>query len=573
MILLLFFAFLAGFVTILAPCIWPILPIVLSSSISGQSHKRPLGVVTGIIISFTFFTLSISYLVGIFKFDPEIFRILAVLIIAFLGLSLVIPRLSAVLEGFVSRLSSRLNTGQNTNSDFLSGFITGLSLGIIWTPCAGPILATIATLAATGQVTIEVFLVTLSYALGVAIPLFILALAGQKFLLKTRVLSAYTGRIQQFFGALMILTAFAIYLNFDKTLQVIILDRLPFLNTVVTGFEDQMQVKQQLSKLKGEDSSQNDPNFRGITSGIAPEFAGIEKWLNTDKEIKLSDLKGKVVYVDFWTYSCINCIRTLPHIIEWQQKYGPSGFQVVGIHSPEFQFEKKTANVEAAIKSNNINYPVGQDNKFETWKAYQNVSWPAGYLVDTKGEIRHTHFGEYGYEETELAIQKLLIESGNDIPQELSKLPDIEPQIQESPETYLGSKRMQFRIPDEKILNGAQKFTLNEKLPENKFSFGGNWDIGEEYSTSGNQAIIAYHFYANKVYITLKPQILGSKIKVYIDGNPISPDIQGSDVQNGFITVDEETLYEVINIKGVAQKHILRLEFEPGIQIYTFTFG
>jgi cytochrome c biogenesis protein CcdA/thiol-disulfide isomerase/thioredoxin len=581
--LLIGFAFLAGLTTILAPCIWPVLPIVLSSSIAGgKGHQRPLGITLGVMLSFMFFTLSISYLVRIFHLDPNILRIFAVIIIAFLGLTMIIPSLATIFELFVSRLSNIFgqNTAGKQGSGFLPGFITGLSLGIVWSPCAGPILATIATLAATGQVSLSVIIVTLSYVCGVGVPLFAFAYGGQQFVAKARGINKYTGRIQQVFGVIMILAALAIFTNYDKTLQLQLLNAFPQLGTAVNGFENSTLVKQQLDTLKGKKSTE-----RTDTSGLfntntpAPDFIGITKWLNTNSQISIHDLKGKVVLVDFWTYTCINCIRTLPHVTSWYDKYKDQGFIVIGVHTPEFEFEKNTNNVLDAIKQYAIHYPVAQDNNYATWNNYSNQYWPAEYLIDAQGNIRRTHFGEGEYDQTEIAIQALLKEAGKQVDSRLENMPDQTPHTTLSPETYLGSARMQYYYPSGSIGNGTQTFTLSNTLSPNSFSYGGVWHITDETAIAGdNNATINYNFVASKVYIILRPggtiQNGGGIVKVYIDGKIVDDASAGKDIQNGLVTVNADRLYNIIDLRGKTENHILKLEFQtPGIEAYTFTFG
>ena len=578
MLLLLLFSFFAGFVTILAPCIWPVLPIVLSSSIAGKKgHQRPLGITLGVMLSFTIFTLSISYLVSIFHLNPDILRIVAVVVIVFLGITMIIPSLGTKFAFFVSKLSNLF--GQNTvnvGNGFLPGFITGLFLGIIWSPCAGPILATIAALAATRQVSLSVILVTIAYITGVGIPLFAVAYGGQQFIVHARGLNKYTGRIQQIFGVIMILAAIAIFTNYDQTIQLQLLNKFPALGTVVNGFENSPLVTNQLNILKGKQIA---PVID--TSGLfnvntpAPDFIGIDKWLNTDKPLTIAGLKGKVVLVDFWTYTCINCIRTLPHVTAWYDKYKNDGFVVIGVHTPEFQFEHDTTNVLNAIKMYNIHYPVAQDNEYATWNNYNNQYWPAEYLIDANGNIRRTDFGEGEYNQTELAIQTLLKEDGQRVTAGLSNLPDQTPTAQISPETYLGSGRMQYYFPTGSLSNGTQNFSLSDNLNPDSFSYGGTWTISDEYATSGDKAAINYNFTASKVYIILRPGSTKlNTVKVSLDGKVIDPSIAGTDVKNGTITVDSDRLYNVVDLHGKIENHLLKLEFQtPGIQAYTFTFG
>jgi len=581
MILLLGFAFLAGLVTILTPCMWPMLPIVLSSSVKGSDHRRALGVTIGVMISFAAFTLSISYLVRLFHFDPNILRLFAVVVIIFLGFSLIIPALTQFTEKYFSRLVRLFGVKpQQSTNDFKAGLLTGLTLGLVWSPCGGPILASIAVLAATGMVNIAVILVTLAYVIGVGLPLFIFTYAGQRFITRTRVLSPYTGRIQQVFGVIMILTAIAIYFNYDKLLQVKFLQAFPQLGQTLNGFESNNIVTKQLNALKRKQST---PQSSVDTSGFfnintpAPDFMGITKWLNTDKPLTIADLKGKVVLVDFWTYTCINCIRSLPFVTSWYEKYKDQGFVVIGVHTPEFEFEKDSNNVLNAIKQYNIHYPVPQDNNYVTWNAYNNQYWPAEYLIDAKGNIRRTHFGEGEYDQTEMAIQALLKEKGASINTGLVNIKDQTPHTQQlSPETYLGSKRMQYYYPSGQLGNGQQNFTLsNPSL--NSFSYGGQWNITDETAITGEKSVLSYDFYANRVYIILRPGSNPSgsaKVKVFLDNKLIDPTVAGQDVKDGVLTIDVDRLYDVVDLHGNPGEHLLRLEFQsPGVEAYTFTFG
>lgn len=576
MTLLLTFAFISGLVTIFAPCIWPLLPIILSSSTTG-GHKKPFGITLGIMLSFGLLTLSISYIVRIIPFDPEILRYVAVFVIALLGLILIIPKLSQILEGSVSRLSSKFNfVGQTNHPGFWSGFITGLALGIVWTPCAGPILATIAALSATQSVNLNVILITLVYIIGVGIPLFIFAWMGKYIFTKSRVLSKYTGRVQQIFGVVMIITAILIATNYDKVLQAKLLDFFPSYSNFIVNLENSNGVKEQLDLLKNNKKSIEKDSSGLLNVNIkAPEIVGINNWLNTEKELKIADLKGKVVLVDFWTYTCINCIRTLPHVTSWYEKYKDQGFVVLGIHTPEFEFEKDTKNVENAIKQYKINYPVGQDNDFATWNNYSNRYWPAKYLIDANGNIRKFHFGEGEYEEMEMAIQLLLKEAGQSVEVKVDNMEEKPSSLRVSPETYLGSKRMQYYYPSGSLGVGSKDFTLSPVISQNSFSLGGFWEIEEENAVTIKDSVLTYNFSANKVFLVLRPgSSKASRVKVYLDGKLVNSANSGSDVINGELTVDTDRLYNLIDLKGKTGSHILKLEFEDnGIEVFAFTFG
>lgn len=576
MTLLLTFAFISGLITIFAPCIWPLLPIILSSSTTG-GHKKPFGITLGIMLSFGILTLSISYIVRIIPFDPEILRYFAVFVITLLGFTLIIPKLSQILEGSVSRLSSKFSFVSQTNHPgFWSGFITGLALGIVWTPCAGPILATIAALSATQSVSLNVILITLVYIIGVGIPLFIFAWLGKYIFTKSRVLSKYTGRVQQIFGVVMIITAILIATNYDKVLQAKLLDFFPSYSNFIVNLESSNGVKEQLDLLKNNKKSIEKDSSGLLNVNIkAPEIVGINNWLNTEKEIKIADLKGKVVLVDFWTYTCINCIRTLPHVTSWYEKYKNQGFVVLGIHTPEFEFEKDTKNVENAIKQYKINYPVGQDNDFATWDNYSNRYWPAKYLIDANGNIRKFHFGEGEYEEMEMAIQLLLKEAGQSVEVEVDTMVDKPSSLRVSPETYLGSKRMQYYYPTGNLNVGSKDFTLSPVISQNSFSLGGFWEIEDENAVTIKDSVLTYNFSANKVFLVLRPgDSKASKVKVYLDGKLVNNANSGTDVTNGELTVDTDRLYNLIDLKGKAGSHLLKLEFEDnGIEVFAFTFG
>jgi cytochrome c biogenesis protein CcdA/thiol-disulfide isomerase/thioredoxin len=586
MFLLLIFAFLSGVVTIFSPCIWPILPIILSTGVSG-GERKPLGVVTGLMVSFTLFTLTLSYILKVVPIDPDTLRLFAVVMISFLGLVLAVPLLGRYLEAWVSRLSG-LGGLSKTGSGFKGGFITGFALGLVWSPCAGPILATVATLAATQSLNLAIISVAVAFVLGVGLPLFILAFLGQRILSRTRALSPYTGRIQQVFGVIIILAALAIYTGYDQTLQV------KFANfcsangiTLLERFQTNTLVTEALDKLRNPDKAdgQSTGLFKNLISGAsnlpdlgpAPEFVGIMNWLNVDKPLAMSELRGKVVLIDFWTYSCINCIRTLPFVTSWYEKYKDQGLVVVGVHTPEFEFEKKTANVADAIKKYNITYPVAQDNSYATWKAYDNHYWPAHYLIDAEGHVRRVHFGEGKYEEMEAAVVELLRESGQTVSDRMTTEVAIEmPGRNTTPETYLGRSRMERFVSPEAPKVGEQQFTSPQNIPVDSFAYSGQWQVESERSLAGLGAGIKLQFKGKKVFLVMSPQDTdrASSVMVILDGKPISAGVSGKDVVGSQVTVNEDRLYELVNLGDIAGEHLLELRFETaGTGVYAFTFS
>ncbi len=576
MTVLLLFSFLAGVVTILAPCIWPLLPIVLSAS-SNAGKRRPLGITLGVMLSFTIFTLSISYLEKIFHIDPNLFRLVAVIIIGLLGVSMLVPSWGARFEVFITRLLSPFqNKFKKQGAGLGAGFVTGFSIGMVWAPCAGPILATVATLAATQAVNIKIFLVTLAYVTGFGLPLFFISMAGSWVFARMRRLTKYTGVIQQVFGLLMIISAVLIYTNYDKTLQVKILNLFPSYGNLFSKIENNEAVNKELAALRGDKEKAVDRRQGSAESlpdlGPASDFVGISKWLNSP-ELSLANLKGKVVLVDFWTYTCINCVRTLPHVTGWYEKYKDKGFVIVGVHTPEFAFEKDTRNVENAIKQFKINYPVAQDNDYSTWKNFENHYWPAEFLIDTDGHLRRKHFGEGGYEEMEAAIRQLLEENGQTLEATLSANQDQTPHSALTPETYLGLSRMERLASGEIKQSGTRVFDKINQLPLHAFSYEGTWDLQDEYAKPVGDAALQIKFQAAKVFLVMSPKEKGNRVKVFLDGRPITPQEAGADCVDSTILLDTERLYEIIDLKSKSGTHTLRLEFSAGVAVYAFTFG
>jgi cytochrome c biogenesis protein CcdA/thiol-disulfide isomerase/thioredoxin len=573
MTLLLLFAFLAGIVTILSPCILPILPIVLAS-VSGNKRK-PFGIILGFILSFTFFTLFLATIVQLTHIPSNTLRTIAGIVLLIFGLSLLIPSFQLFMEKMFTRFAA-LRPKAKPQAGFWGGFVIGLTIGIVWTPCVGPILASVIALAATSTVTTATFLITLTYSIGTAIPMFIIMYGGRKLLNKTPWLTKNTSAIQKAFGIVMILFALAIFTNIDQTIEGY-LATTPY-GTDLTQIENNQSVVQQLNTLKGSNPTQNTINTNGLFNANtpAPDFVGITHWLNTNKPLSIKDLKGKVVLVDFWTYTCINCIRTLPHVTSWYDKYNKEGFVVIGVHTPEFEFEHETSNVENAIKQYNIHYPVAQDNNYATWNNYNNQYWPAEYLIDADGTIRREDFGEGEYDQMELAIQTLLKQSGHKVTQKLDALPDTTPQDQISPETYLDSARMQYYYPSSTLGNGTSTYTLSDSIPQNTFSLGGQWTINDGDAVAGKKATLAYNFTANEVYLVLNPNsnTQPSQIKVFLDGKAVDTSNEGTDVKKGVLMVPTDRLYNLVNLHGKTGNHVLKLEFDtPGTQGFAFTFG
>lgn len=575
MILLIAFAFLAGIITVLSPCILPILPIILTSSIGGvkTGKSRPVGVVVGFILSFTFFTLFLSTIVRLSGIPAETLRFVSVLVIAGFGVSLLVPAFQVFVERIFSKLAGFMPSGKS-RTGFGGGLLIGFSVGLLWTPCVGPILASVISLAITGKVTFDAFLITLAYSLGTAIPMFLIMLGGQNALRRVPWLLHNSGHIQKAFGVLMILTAVGIFFNIDRKFQTFVLDTFPQYGTGLTKFEDNDIIRNALDKNAGNEMKKEDmgkPMFDLLEpKGVkAPEIVPGGAWFNSEP-LTLNQLKGKVVVIDFWTYSCINCQRTLPYLRDWNEKYKDKGLVIIGVHAPEFEFEKSEKNVSQAIIDFELTYPIVQDNDFATWRAYSNRYWPAKYFIDKEGYIRYTHFGEGAYDESEKVIQELLKEAGatnvsNDINNPAYQISS------KTPEIYLGYGRIDHFVSPENInKNTLDTYTKPSNLGNNEMAYEGSWNVMEEYANPQKDAKLHLNFDAQEVFLVMRTKGAPAKVKIYIDGEL---NHFGADNVDGVVTVEKDTLYKLIKLPTPG-KHNLRLEFEDGnTEVYAFTFG
>lgn len=415
-------SFLGGVLTILAPCILLPLPILLAGTLGTVNKRRPLFLVGGFVFTFTILGLALNFLVNSFNFNPQILRNGAIFLIVGFALFLLWPanfeKLVAQFSGFVNSVSK---LGKSAGSGNFGSFVMGAVLGIIWTPCAGPILGSILTLQAVNQDLSKAGLLLFSFALGTGVPLLLIAYGGQIFFLRVRRVSKYSHRLNQIFGIILIFIAGSLYFQYDIFFQQKVLEKLPALSNslerkLICKFKS-FQISSVYCQASEDDLKSNylsvsdNPRNAGLLAnlGPAPEFTKITKWHNIE-DLSLQSLRGKVVLIEFWTYSCANCLNVVPYLSQWQDTYKESGFVVVGIHTPEFAYEKSADNVTAAIKRLGITYPVGQDNSYTNWNAYNNRFWPAQYLVDRQGNLRYVHFGEGEYKETESAIKTLLDE-------------------------------------------------------------------------------------------------------------------------------------------------------------------
>lgn len=577
MLALMAFAFLAGAATALSPCVLPVLPVALSAGVTG-GRRRPFGVVTGLALSFAFATVALVYVIDALGLPGDLLRNLAIAVLLGFGLLLLAPPLAARLEAWISRVVPTPRSG--AGDGFLSGLLLGGSLGFVYAPCAGPILAGVITVSASQPFTAGRLWVALSYAVGSAVVLYFLMLGGRR--LTTR-LAPRAGQLQMAMGAVMVVVALAMAGDYDTRFQTAIANDLPDIVVNPTKeLEERNDVGEELAGLRtsyhGVGTVAASAEFEGGSLpvlGRAPDFTGTKQWFNTPDErpLSLRELRGRVVLVDFWTYTCINCIRTLPYLKAWDERYRDSGLTIVGVHTPEFPFEREAGNVAAAIEQNGLRYPVAQDNDYATWNAYANQYWPAKYLIDARGRVRYVHFGEGEYEETEAAIRELLAESGHKpgvAPAE-ARAEAASPQVT-TPESYLGSARADGFV-NGPIAAGTQTFTLaDSSLPPDSLAYEGRWRIAPDEAAAVSRARLHLAFGARRVFLVLGSDGRPRRLRVLLDGKPVPASFAGRDVHGGVATIRRQRLYRLVELPR-AGHHLLTLEFEPGISGYAFTFG
>jgi cytochrome c biogenesis protein CcdA/thiol-disulfide isomerase/thioredoxin len=600
MVLLVLFAFVAGAGTALSPCVLPVLPAVLASAGSG-GRRRPLGVIAGLSATFTVAIVALASLVDGVGLPGGTVRTLAVLVLLGFGVALLVPRLAARVEAPLTRLArfGAFEGGfppsngafgppeapkRRRGDGFWSGLLVGAGLGFVYAPCAGPILAAVVSVSATQGASGELVAVALGYAAGSALVLLLVAYGGRRVLDRLRA----AGRgpaVQRVLGAVMVATAVAVAADLDVRFQTALADDFPDVVVNPTrALERSDAVEDRLADLRGPprfDETEAVKADRGRrTAGLpvlgrAPDFTGNDRWFNTpgNAPLDLDGLRGRVVLIDFWTYTCINCIRTLPYLRAWDGRYRERGLTIVGVHTPEFTFEREAGNVRGAIAGNRLRYPVAQDNEYATWSAWGNQYWPAKYLIDARGRVRYAHFGEGAYEETEAAIRALLAEAGADRLGEMAsaRVETASPELA-TPETYLGHERAEGFVPGP-LRPGYWRYAGVEELPPVSFALSGEWYVGAESATAVRDARIEARVTARKVFLVLSSK--GGRrrdVEVLLDGRPVAAAEAGADVRDGRVTVRQERLYRLVSLPRVEERR-LTLRVSPGVTGYAFTFG
>jgi cytochrome c biogenesis protein CcdA/thiol-disulfide isomerase/thioredoxin len=578
--LLLLISFIAGVLTVLAPCILPLLPVIVGGTLSDGgttrfNKKKAFTIILSLGISVIVFTLLLKASTLFIDIPEYVWKWISGGIVIVLGLVTCFPSL------WENKLLAKLSTKSNIllgkgdqKKNFWGDVIVGASLGPVFSTCSPTYFIVLATVLPVNFFLGLTYLLT--YTIGLCISLLIVSVVGQKIMNKLGVAANPNGWFKRTLGIIFLIVGIAIIGGLDKKTQVFLLD---------AGFFDVTKIEQTL--LQKNDAQKDEPiQERSMNTDSSsyltieqkrsrylkvPELSTIDGYVNTDgKPITLAELKGKVVLLDIWTYSCINCQRTLPYINDWYATYKDQGLVVVGLHTPEFAFEKVQSNVEKAVEKFGIKYPVVLDNDYSTWNALGNQFWPRKYLVDIDGYIVYDHVGEGNYEETERAIQNALRERaarmGMDgkISTTTTNPKDVvtvDTSKVKSPETYFGSSRNQYFADGIAGRSGEQTLTVPANIYSNRLYLSGTWNITPEYAESKSVGSVIFNYEAKNVYITA-----GSKEGVEVE-------IYKDDVFVKKVLIKDETLYPLIQDTEYG-KHTLHIVVpKAGLQAFTFTFG
>jgi len=569
----------AGFLAGISPCILPVLPVMLVAGAARPARPGPakpdpatnepatnepaglaradlpraVATVLGLVLSFSLLVLAGSAVLSLLHLPQDSLRDAGIALLALVGLGYLVPPLGVLLERPFARLPNRRPSGR------AGGFVLGLALGLVYVPCAGPILAAITVVGATHRVGLTAVILTAAFAVGTAVPLLVIALAGGQLTGRVGAVRKRAPQVRQVGGALLIVIAVAIAANAFTGLQ-----------RDIPGYSDALQgsasIRNQLNGITGTKhtsltSCHTSPTL--VNCGRAPNFTGITAWLNTPggRPLSITQLRGKVVLVDFWTYSCINCQRTLPHVEAWYRNYAKDGFAVVGVHTPEFAFEHVVSNVRSQAAALGVRYPVAVDDNYDTWDAYNNEYWPADYLIDAQGNVRHVNFGEGDYSTTEQLIRQLLraAHPGRALPPP-TDIPNLTPTGEMSPETYVGYQRARYFAPGTNVVpNAPSAYQFPSSLPLGALGLSGTWTDRAEEATAGPGAEMELAFLAKDVYLVI--------------GGSGTVSVSESGHQLKTITISgTPRLYTLYRASSRASG-VLQLRFSPGVQAYDFTFG
>ena len=572
---LLAIAFIGGFITGVSPCIVPVLPVVVAGGSTGSRRARPFLIIAGLVLSFSLAELLGTTLLSALGLPEDFLFWLGISVLLVLALGLMVPTIGYWTERPFSRLGASRHAGSG------GGFVLGLSLGLVFVPCAGPVLAAISVAAANHRVNASSLFVTLFYAAGAALPLLVLSVAAQRAANGWQSFRKHLPAVRRIAGAVLALTTVAIAVGLFDPLQRAVPGYTSALENRVEGSSS---ISSQLQKLSGEHANsyaKKQADARAVTVkepaaarrsaafkalplpdlGAAANFTGIVAWLNTPggRPLSLAQLRGKVVLVDFWTYSCINCQRSLPHVEAWYNDYKKYGFVVVGVHTPEFAFEHVLGNVRSATRSLGVDYPVAVDSNYATWDAYNNQYWPADYLIDPTGQVRVYDYGEGGYSTMETDIRELLTANGVAHLPPRTDVADKTPTQSITQESYLGYSEEQYAAGESVERDKAVDYQGPSSVPPDSFAFNGVWTDHSEEATAGAKAEITLSFTANDVYLVMGGT---GTVDVSLDGRHLtSVEVEGV-----------PRLYTLLSGAPLVTG-ALQMTFSSGVQAYDFTFG
>src|SRR5580693_9356119 len=570
-------AFVGGVLTILSPCILPVLPFVFARA--DQPFRRSgLPLLVGMALTFSAVAVAAAFGGHWVVRLNQGGRYLAMIIFLVLGVSLLFPSIAEALTRPLVRAGGKLQGGPSAETGIGKSFVLGISTGLLWAPCAGPILGLILTGAAIQGPGARSSFLLLSFALGAATSLGIALLAGSKVFSAMKRSLSFEAWIRRALGVAVILGVVAIALGWDTNL----LTKFSFVNT--TGAETNLinALGTRQNVILPVSAAESQPVLDD--EGAMPDLGGAIAWINSPP-LTRDSLRGKVVLIDFWTYSCINCLRALPYVEAWAAKYKDAGLVVIGVHTPEFAFEKERANVEKAVRDLKISYPVAIDSDYKIWEAFNNQYWPAHYFIDGKGRIRYHHFGEGEYDESERVIQQLLKENGAtslstgvmNVTASGAEAAADNKNVG-SPETYVGYKRAGNFASAEPVAKDSRKtYSPQTRLSLNQWALGGSWKVGEESAVLESlPGKIVFRFHARDLHLVLGPTKNGKPIRftVKLDGTPPGEDHGADTDASGAGTVQGNRLYQLIRQKGPVEDRTFEIDFlDPGVQAFAFTFG
>ena len=563
---------LGGLITGISPCILPVLPVIFFSGTQGPADGapdgavavkskpdvlRPYRVIGGLVLSFSLVTLVGSALLSLLHLPQDAIRWVALAALVAIGLGLIFPRFEQLLERPFSRIPQKQIA---TRAD---GFGLGLALGVLYVPCAGPVLAAIVVAGATANIGLPVIVLTVAFALGTAVPLLFFALAGQRVTQRVTAFRRRQRLIRVVAGVVTLLLAVALVFNLPAVLQRAVPD---YTSSLQKKLGDGQQIQQELGGIVNDQNRELSNCTSGSAQlqncGPAPDLKGITAWLNTPggKPIDLRALRGKVVLIDFWAYSCINCQRAIPHVEGWYKAYHDDGFEVIGVHTPEYAFEKVTSNVEKGAADLGITYPIAQDNSYSTWTNYRNRYWPAEYLIDASGVVRHVSFGEGDYDGTERLIRELITKArpGLALPPPVDA-PDTTPRLSLTPETYFGVGKVVNYAGGGVYDKGQANFTFPPALPHDTFALQGPWSLDYQGATADSDtSSIRLDYHAKNVYIVIGGT---GDLTVTRDGKTTTLPVSGP-----------PTSREIVTGNDVA-RGLLDVRSSKGLQVFSFTYG